>query len=103
MIKVGALGLLCAAILASSYLKFGMAVPDGRVVKGEVLRFGTYSAGRVAGGDLPILTVRMPDGSVRDVPATWPDVNNCLPGRWINLVQKGTAVQVGRPGCNATH
>ena len=100
IVKAVALALLLCVVGAISYPKFGMVVTSGRTVKAEVVRFSTDPAARVAGGDLPVLTVRMPGGSVRDVPA---DVNNCAPGRWISLVEHGTAVQVGRPGCVTKH
>src|SRR4051812_27726800 len=99
VIAAGALLLLAALIFAVSYLDFGTALTDGHVVKAEVLRLGTRPAARVAGGDLPILTVQLPDGSVRDVQATWADVNVCKPGRLISLLQQGDALQVGQPGC----
>lgn len=98
----GALVLLAALIFAISYLRFGTAVTDGQVVKAEVLRLGTHPTARVAGGDLPILTVRLPDGSVQDVQATWADVNRCRPGLSISLLQQGSALQVGRLGCIST-
>ena len=101
--KMGALVLLVAFLCAFYYLKFGTLVTEGRTVKAEVLRIGTYPAARVAGGDLPILSVRLPDGSIRDVRATWPDVNSCTPGRSISIVQQGTALQVGVPGCDTKH
>ena len=102
-IKQGAaLLLLLVAAGAAAYLTFSTVVTSGTPVKAQVLHFGTYSAGRVAGGDLPILTVRLPDGSIRVVPATWQDVDHCARGRWISLLQNGTALQVGVPGCNAT-
>lgn len=101
--KVVALALLLALLCAIYFLQFSTVVAEGRPVKAEVLHIGTYPAGRAAGGDLPILSVRLPDGSVRAVRATWPDVNNCTPGRWISIVVHGTAVQVGVPGCVATH
>lgn len=67
-----------------------------------MLRVGTRAVARVAGGDLPILTVKLPDGSVRDVQATWADVDRCRPGRSISLLQQGQALQVARPGCIGT-
>ena len=95
----GALVVVAALIFAVSYLDFVPAVTDGHVVKAEVLQLGTRPASRVAGGDLPVLSVRLPDGSVRDVQATWADVNGCKPGRSISLLQQGSALKVGRPGC----
>jgi hypothetical protein len=99
----GALAFIAALILAISSLHFGTAVTHGQVVKAEVLRLGTHPAARVAGGDLPIITVRLPDGSIRDVQATWADVNGCKPGRSISLLQQGKALQVGQPGCISGH
>ena len=99
IIAAGALVVGAALIVAVSYLDFGMPIASGHEVQAEVLRVGTRSVARVAGGDLPILTVRMPDGAVRDVPATWEDVGGCKTGRSISLVQQGDALQVGRPGC----
>ncbi len=100
--KAGGLVLLVALACAISYFEFSGVVTGGTDVKAEVVDFGMVPAGRVAGGDLPILTVRLQDGSIRAVRATWADVNNCMPGRWISLVRNGTALQVGVPGCN-TH
>jgi hypothetical protein len=103
IIAAGALVLVAALIVAVSYLNLGMPLTNGHEVQGEVLRVGTHPAARVAGGDLPILTVRLPDGSVRDVEATWADVSGCKPGRSISLIQQGDALQVGRPGCAIAH
>ena len=103
MIAAGALVLLAALVFAISYLDFGLAVTEGHAVKAEVLRLGTRPAARVSGGDLPILTVRLPDGSIRDVQATWADVNGCKAGRSISLLQRGNALQVGQPGCISVH
>jgi hypothetical protein len=91
--------LLAALIVAVSYLEFGMPITNGHIVEADVLRVGTRPAARVAGGDLPILTVRMPDGSERDVQATWADVGGCKNGRSISRLDQGNALQVGRPGC----
>jgi carbonic anhydrase/acetyltransferase-like protein (isoleucine patch superfamily) len=101
MMKIGALVALAALVGAISYLRFGAIVTNGHVVEAEVLYLGTRSAARVAGGDLPIVTVRLPDGSVREVQATWADVDDCKAGRWISLLQDGTALQVAQPGCKS--
>ena len=99
IVRAGALALVAAFLFAVWRLQFGTVVTDGLVVKAEVLRLGMHPVAGVSGGDLPILTVRLPDGSIRDVEATWADVNDCKPGRWISLVQQGIALQVGQPGC----
>ena len=103
IIAAGALVLAAALIVAVTYLRFGMPITDGHEVQAEVLRVGTRSAAGVAGGDLPVLTVRMPDGAVREVQATWADVGGCKTGRSISLIQQGDALQVGRPGCVSAH
>lgn len=103
IIAAGALVLIGTLIIAVSYLEFGMPITNGHEVQAQVLRVGTRPAARVAGGDLPILTVRLPDGAVRDVPATWVDVDGCKTGRSISLLQQGNALQVGRPGCVIAH
>jgi hypothetical protein len=95
--------LLAVLIVAVSFLDFSTPVTNGRLVQADVLRFGTHASARVAGGDLPILTVRLPNGSVRDVQATWADVDGCKTGRSISLLQQGNALQVGRPGCVSAH
>ena len=68
-------------------------------MKAEVLRLGTYPVGGVAAEDLPILTVRLHDGSIREVQAAWADVDDCKPGRSISLLQHESALQVGQRGC----
>jgi hypothetical protein len=103
VIAAGALVLVAALIFAASYLDFGMPITNGRELQAEVLRVGTHPAARVAGGDLPILTVRLPDGTVRDVQASWADIGGCETGRSISLLQQGDALQVGRPGCAIAH
>lgn len=90
-------GLLCAGW----FLQVRSVPSDGTALTVEVLRFGMMPAIPAAGGDRPILTVRMPDGSTRDVLATWADVDDCRPGRLISLVQHGTALRIGKPGCQA--
>lgn len=100
--QVGALIILGGFLILSAYLKFGTVITSGHEVNAEVLRLGTRPTGSVAGANLPVLTVRMPDGSIRQVKATWADVNDCKPGRSISIVQQGPALIVGRPGCNTT-
>jgi len=97
------MALIIAALWALTWLSFQGLVTDGTPVKAEVVQFGTYPASKVAGGGLPVLTVRLPDGSIRNVEATWADVDNCAPGRWISLLEQGRALQVGRPGCDNGH
>jgi hypothetical protein len=74
IIAAGALAVVAALVVGISYFDFGMPITHGHEVQAEVVRGATRPAARVAGGDLPILTVRLPDGAVRDVQATWADV-----------------------------
>ena len=72
----GAVAFIAAISLTVGYLQFGTVNTGGKVVKAEVLRLETHSVAKVAGGNLPIITVRSPDGSVRQAQATWADVEN---------------------------
>ena len=100
VVKIATLALLATFVSAIAYFQFGSLVTEGHDVRAQVLNVGTYPVADVAGGNLPIVTVRLPDGSIRNVRATWADVNGCISGRWISLVQQGSALQVGQPGCS---
>ena len=92
--------LLILAIVATSAFFWPVNyVTDGRVVEATVVRTSTYPAGEARGGDLPILTVRLPDGTIRQVTASWSTAGECLPGSKVPLVQRGTALQVTLRGC----
>jgi hypothetical protein len=73
-------------------------VRDGENVMAVVERFGTYPD-PLGTGDLPILTVRLSNGSIRQVRASWSDVQRCARGSNVSLLQRGTALQVGLKGC----
>ena len=98
--RLGVLALIALLLCAIWYFWVSTDVSDGDTIEAEVLRLETYNAPPGMGGDLPILTVRLRDGSIRQVPASWADVGNCAPGRWVSLLQRGTALQVGLRGCN---
>lgn len=95
--------LLIAFTCVVSYLMVRPDLTQGRLVRAQIVRVGMYSVGEGMGGELPILTVRLPDGSIRQVKSSWAAVNDCLPGRWISLLQRGSALQVGLPGCKKTN
>jgi hypothetical protein len=99
--QVVALGLLFALALFGALLAFWPQtyVTDGELVEGSVVRVGTYATGGANGGELPILTVRLPNGSIRQVKASWRTAGNCLPGSEVPLLQRGSALQVGLRGC----
>jgi hypothetical protein len=75
-------------------------VSNGREVTAVVVRLGTYPD-PLETGDLPILTVQLPDGSIRQVLASWPAVSRCAPGRSVALLQRATALKVALRGCSA--
>lgn len=95
------LGLLLALALLGGVSAFWphTYVTDGQLVEGSVVRIGTYPTGGGSGGELPILTVRLPDGSIRQVKASWATAGKCMPGSQVPLLQRGTALQVGLRGC----
>jgi hypothetical protein len=70
----------------------------GKMVEGTVVRIGTYPE-PLGTGESPILTVRLSNGSVRQVSASWSAVGNCVPGNHVSLLQQGNALQVGLRGC----
>ena len=100
LVTLGLVILLALASLAIGYLRFGTINIGGKPAMVEVVRVGTRPVSRVAGGTAPVVTVRMPDGSIRQVEATWGDVDNCVPGRWLSVHESAAALQVGQPGCS---
>lgn len=100
---VAGLCLLIAFASVVSYLWVRPYATEGRIVRADVVRVGMYSVSGSMGGDLPILTVRLPDGSIREVTSSWAAVNDCMPARRILLLQHGTSLQIGPPGCKKSH
>jgi hypothetical protein len=69
---------------------------NARSVDAVVLRLGTYAYDT---GDLPILTVRMEDGAIRQIRTSWAAAKWCAPGTRISLLQRGSNLQVALRGC----
>jgi hypothetical protein len=87
---------------AATFSWFRGDVSNGREVKATILKVGTYTD-PLGTGDSPILTVQLPDGSIRQVPTSWPAANGCAPGSAVSLLQRGTALQVSLRACTAAH
>ena len=100
-LRVVALVLLVAIALLVALLEYWPPtyVSDGQPVEATVVRFGTYPVSEYRGGDLPILTVRLPDGSIRQVRGSWATAGKCRPGERVTLLQRGAALQIGLSGC----
>jgi hypothetical protein len=100
--KVSGLILLTILLCALFYFWVRTDISDGREVDAVIVRLGSYPE-PLGTGDAPILTVQLPDGSIREVRTSWSAVNRCVPGRRVSLLQKGTALQVALRGCNGMH
>jgi hypothetical protein len=97
---IGLCLLVVLALLAAPLLFWPPTyVTDGQVVDATVVRIGTYPVAGSYGGDLPILTIRLPNGTIRQVRASWSTAGDCLPGSKVSIVQRGTALQVTLRGC----
>lgn len=70
--------------------------PRGQLVEARVLHFGNRATKY---GDRPVVTVRLNNGSIRQIQTTWPALHNCQPGDRISLLQRGTALNVGVRAC----
>lgn len=91
--------LLCAFFLILAPVELS----SGQLVEATVGRIGSYPAGGGYGGDLPILNVELSDGSIRQVQTSWSAVANCLPGRYVSLLQRGRSLRLGLRGCSVRH
>ena len=83
------LGLLAVVAIRTTFSK-------ERPVEGVVIRSGTYP---YETGDMPILTVRLDDGSTRQVLTSWAAVSACQKGSGISLLQQGGRLRVAVRGC----
>jgi hypothetical protein len=93
------LSFLIVSVAAISYLAVRPYNSHGAPIEAQVVRVGSYAAPGSMGGDLPILIVRLPNGSIGQVTSSWEVVDDCMPGRWITLLQRGSALRIGPPGC----
>jgi hypothetical protein len=95
---LAAFALLVCFLCAGFFLWMRADVSDGDEVTAVVVSLGAYP-NPLGTGDSPILTVRLADGSIRQVRTSWQAVNGCQPGRAISILKRGTALQVGLRGC----
>ena len=72
--------------------RFGDRLP----IEGTVVRVATYAHEL---GDMPILTVRLDDGSIRQLRTSRAAANGCGPGSSIALLKRGISLRVGLRGC----
>ena len=70
--------------------------PSGRLVEAHVEQFGVRADHY---GFQPLLTVRLADGSKRQLLASRLDKGVCRRGDKVALVQRGSALTVGVRGC----
>ena len=70
--------------------------PEGRLVEAHVEQFGVRADNF---GFEPLLTVRLADGSKRQVLASRLDKGACRRGDKVALVQRGSALTLGVRGC----
>lgn len=100
--SAGGLLMLLAFMGALVWLVVSTDLRHERNIEAVVVRIGTYPDA-LGTGDLPILTMRMPDGSVRQLQTAWPAVNSCQRGSSISLLQLGSHLRVGLRGCTPRH
>lgn len=69
----------------------------GELIEAEVVRVGSRATET---GDEPVITVRLADGSIRQVLARPNAVVGCKQSDSISLVQRGVSLRVGVRGCH---
>ena len=92
--------LLLAFLCTLAFVWFRSNLSDGKEVEAVVVKVGTYPD-PLGTGDSPILTVRLTDGSIRQLMAPWNRVNACMPGSRVSVVQRGVALKIGLLGCSS--
>ena len=65
-------------------------------VEGQLIRFGSYATEE---GDMPILVVRLGDGTVRQVRVWRSDVRSCQVGGTVQLLRRGSFHRLRPGGC----
>ena len=89
--------LMLIAFLATISIMFGRSRnTEGKLIEGRVESFGVPVN---KWGDM-VVTVRLANGSVREVLTKWELVKACERGDRIALVQRGLALNVGVMACN---
>jgi hypothetical protein len=91
---------LLAVVATVLFVEDRLWNPQGQLIEARVIQSG-IRAGKYR--NTPIVTVRLADGSVREVQARWASsLRGCQSGDRIALVQRGSALTIGVKGCNLT-
>ena len=94
---IAIVSLLFALVVAVLLLEYSYVFHPAEPFDATVLNVSTLPDKYV--GDAPILTVRLKDGSIRQVITSWNSVKWCTPGSTVSLVANGAGFRVGLRGC----
>ena len=87
---------LCLLLGVLVWLALRTDFRGAATIEGVIVRVGTYAHET---GDLPILTVRLDDGSTRQLRARRAAIIGCAKGSTIELLQQAGRFRVGPRGC----
>jgi hypothetical protein len=90
--------LLVIPLAAVAFYAAWSTTGSPKQINAVVVRIATYADYT---GDLPVVTVRLENGSVRQFPTSWAAVSHCKPGSKISLVETQNRLRIGLPGCKA--
>jgi hypothetical protein len=89
---------LLAIVVAALFSEYSYVFRSAQPFDAVVTKVGMRPAGYE--GDAPILTVRLKNGSIRQVMAPWSAVKWCEPGSTVSLIENGRGYRVGLRGCS---
>lgn len=86
------------AVFAISAVTVVLLVSSGEPtqVEARLIRFGSQATEL---GDVPILVVRLEDGTLRHVRARRADARACRVGRTVRLLRRGVTLRIQPGGC----
>ena len=91
--KLFALAIFLVAAIAAVFV---VVTRTPERVEAQLIRFGSLATDE---GDKPLLLVRLPDGTVRQVLARRSDVRLCRVGQTIHLLRRGSLLTLQPGGC----